>query len=129
MEHCMSFVRGSNPIWSEVDLTGHQFDDTFYLFVLQNDLPYLPATVYHNPDGSVPWTNPIQFLANGTLPVDIFFDTGSTGNPAFYRLEFRQGPTQADPLIYLVENYNPGSGGDSPPVSVGFSTDNQISNP
>jgi len=54
-----------------VDLTAHAFDDTFYMFVLENTIPYIPATVYHQPDGT-PWTNPIRFLANGTLPVDIF---------------------------------------------------------
>jgi hypothetical protein len=67
-------IRGSNPVWSFVDLNGKQFDDTFYMYVLQNDLPYIPSPVWHDPDGNVPWTNPIQFLGNGTLPVDIYFD-------------------------------------------------------
>lgn len=125
----MSYVRGSNPIWSYVDLTGKQFDDTYYMFVLQNVLPYLPETVYHEPDGT-PWTNPIQFLANGTLPEDIYFDPGSEADPKVYRLEFRKGNTQNDPLIYLVENYIPGSStGGNPPDDIGFVTDNQITNP
>jgi len=47
-------IRGANPIWAEFDLEGNLFDDTFYLYVLQNTLPYLPATVYHDPDLSVP---------------------------------------------------------------------------
>lgn len=118
------YTRGSNPVWSYVDLTGNQLDDTYYLFVLQNDLPYLPATVYHDADGNIAWTNPIQFLANGTLPIDIFFDPDTV-----YRLEIRQGNTQADALIYLIENYVPGGSG-SPPVDVaGLFTDNQITNP
>lgn len=126
------FVRGANPIWSFVDLTGHQFDDTFYMYVLQNTLPYLPATVYHQEDG-IPWNQPIQFFANGTLPNDIYFDPGSTEQPNVYRLEFRQNtgsapPSQADPLIYLVENYVPGTGGGGIPTGVGFSTDNEITN-
>lgn len=118
-----TYVRGSNPIWFEVDLSSNHFDDTFYMFVLQNDLPYLPATIYHGPDGATPTTDPIRFLANGTLPVDTFFDPAVT-----YRLEFRHGPTQADPLIYLVEDYSPTSGGGTV-VTFELTTDNQITNP
>lgn len=117
-------IRGFNPIWVEVDLTGHLFDDTFYLFVLENTIPYIPATVYHDPNLNVPWTNPIQFLANGTLPVDIYFVPN-----VVYRLEFRKGPTQSDPLIYEVDNYMPGTGGVSPVDDIIFSTGNQITNP
>lgn len=124
-----TLVRGANPVWSYVDLTGKQFDDTYYMWVLQNDIPYFPATVWHDPAGNVPWTNPIQFFANGTLPIDIYWDPS-----VVYRLEFRRHanplttPTQADPLIYLVENYTVGSGGVTPGTLVA-STDNQISNP
>lgn len=122
-------IRGSNPIWAEFDLTGKIFDDTYYLWILENEIPYIPATVYHDPDLNVPWTNPIQFLGNGTLPVDIFYVPGTV-----YRLEFRQNdgispPSQSDALIYLVENYIPGSGGETPIDTVGFSSENQISNP
>jgi microcystin-dependent protein len=120
----MTFIRGSNPIWFEVDLTAHAFDDTFYLFILDNEIPYSPLTVWQDPFGNVAWTNPIRFLANGTLPNNIYFDPD-----VVYRLEFRQGDTQADPLIYLVENYVPGVGGDIPVDDTSFSTDNQISNP
>ncbi len=125
----MAFVRGSNPVWLFDDLSGNLFDDTFYMFVLQNDLPYIPATVYHTPTGT-PWTQPIRFFANGTLPIDIFFDPGTAESPNLYRLEFRKGPTQADPLIYLVQNYSPtGSGGSTPLTSVASFTENQVSNP
>ncbi len=117
------YFRGSNPIWSLVDLTGHQFDDTFYMFVLENTLPYIPAAVYHSASGT-PWTNPIQFLANGTLPIDIFWDPDKV-----YRLEFRQGDTQNDPLIYEVNNYAPGGGGDVPVDTTAIATDNQMTNP
>ena len=117
-------VRGSNPIWFEVDLTAHAFDDTFYLFILENDIPYIPATVWQDPYGNTPWSNPIRFFANGTLPNNIYYDPD-----AVYRLEFRQGPTQQDPLIYLVENYVPGTGGNTPVDESAFVTDNQITNP
>jgi len=117
-------IRGSNPVWSFVDLTGHQFDDTFYMFVLQNHIPYIPEVVWHDPQAQIPWTNPIQFLANGTLPIDIYWDDATV-----YRLEFRKGPTQSDPLIYEVNNYIPGSGGDEPIDSVGLVSSNQITNP
>ena len=104
-----AFIRGSNPIWSMVDLNGKQFDDTFYLYVLTDSIPYIPATVYQDDSGLIPWTFPIQFLGNGTLPQNIFF-----ANNTFYRLEIRQnvGPlprSQNDPLIYLIPDYNPGA--------------------
>jgi hypothetical protein len=117
-------IRGANPIWSEVDLQGKLFDDTFYLFVLQNDIPYIPATVYHDPDLNVPWTQPIRFLANGTLPIDIYFEAD-----VVYRLEFRQGSTQQAPLIYEVDNYVAGTGGSSPVDTVAFASENQVTNP
>lgn len=118
------FVRGCNPIWSLVDLTGHQFDDTFYMFVLENTIPYIPSTVYHDVSGTIPWNNPIQFLANGTLPVDIYW------NPDLvYRLEFRQGDTQTDPLIYEVNNYTPGGSGITPVDTSAIASDNQVTNP
>lgn len=117
-------IRGANPIWFEVDLQGKLFDDTFYLFVLENTIPYIPATVYHDPDLNVPWTQPIRFLGNGTLPVDIFFESDKA-----YRLEFRQGPTQQDPLIYEVDNYVAGTGGTTPVDTVAFASSNQVTNP
>ncbi len=76
-------VRGYNPIWALFNLQGRIFDDTYYMFVLENFIPYIPVTVYHDVDLTVPWTQPIQFLSNGTLPVDIFFV------PGVDRLEFR----------------------------------------
>ena len=122
-------IRGANPIWSEVDLQGKLFDDTFYLFVLENTIPYIPADVYHDPDFNQIWDNPIRFLANGTLPVDIFFESDKV-----YRLEFRQHigsgmPTQQDPLIYEVNNYVAGTGGSTPVDTVAFASSNQVTNP
>jgi hypothetical protein len=117
-------IRGFNPIWFEVDLQGKLFDDTFYLFVLENTIPYMPATVYHDPDLNTPWTQPIRFLANGTLPVDIYFESD-----VVYRLEFRQGPTQQYPLIYEVDNYVAGTGGSAPVDTVAFASSNEITNP
>jgi len=122
-------IRGFNPIWSEVDLQGKLFDDTFWMFVLENTIPYIPADVYHDPNFNQIWHNPIQFLANGTLPVDIYFEPDTV-----YRLEFRQHigagmQTQQDPLIYEVNNYVPGSGGSTPVNTVAFASSNQITNP
>jgi len=123
------FVRGFNPIWSFVDLTGLQMDDTYYVFFLQNTIPYIPQPVYMTSSGT-PWSDPIQVLANGTLPDNIYFDPGSEANPNVWRIEIRKGPTQTDPLIYLIENYLPGGEeGTNPPSDVGFTTENQISNP
>jgi len=117
-------IRGSCPVWLLADLQGALFDDTFYLFVLENTIPYVPATVYHDPDLNTPWTQPIQFLGNGTLPIDIYFEADFV-----YRLEFRQGPTQAYPLIYEVNDYVAGSGGSSPVDTIAFASSNQITNP
>lgn len=119
----MAITRGSNPVWLFDDLVGNLLDDTYYLFVLQNTIPYNPSTVYQNAAGTVPWTNPIQFLANGTLPNNIFFLSDLT-----YRLEVRAGDTQSDALIYLVEDYQPGSSGGSS-ISASLSSDNQMTNP
>jgi microcystin-dependent protein len=122
-------VRSFNPVWSFQDLVGLQFDDSFYMYVLTNQIPYIPEPVFHDPNMVNPWTNPIRFLANGTLPVDIYWNPEKT-----YRLEFRKNdgllpPSQNDALIYLVQNYKPGEGGVTPPSSISLSTDNQITNP
>lgn len=117
-------VRGFNPVWSMVDLDGLQLDDTYYWFALENTIPYVPAPVYQDPDQNILWGTPIQFLANGTLPVDRFFDPDRV-----YRLEVRKGNTSSDPLISLVENYVPVGDGDGPLDSVALTTDNQITNP
>lgn len=123
-----SFIRGSNPVWFMVDLDGNPTDDTFWLYVLENTIPYIPATVYHDAAGTVPWTQPIQFLANGTLPIDIYYSENTV-----YRLEIRKSngitpPSQSDPLIYLIEDYNPGNNVDFPDNVEGDATDNQIAN-
>lgn len=117
-------IRGGNPIWAEFDLQGNLFDDTFYLFVLENTIPYAPALIYSDPDLNVPLTNPIQFLGNGTLPIDVYFESD-----VVYRLEFRQGDTQQAPLIYEVDNYVAGTGGSTPVDTVAFASSNQITNP
>jgi hypothetical protein len=119
------YNRSFNPVWDFVDLTGQQVDDTYYLFTLYNTIPYLYAPVYMNQSGT-PWSNPIQLLANGTLPVNVYWDPEIT-----YRLELRQGPNQSDPLIYLIENYQPIDSGTGPlPPSPGNnSTDNLLTNP
>ena len=114
-----------NPIWSFVDLNGNQLDDTYYLFTLANEFPYIYSPIFQdtNEPNPTPWSDPIQFLANGTLPYNLYWDTD-----VVYRLEIRQGNMQSDPLIYLVENYIPGSNS-SPIPGTSNSTENQISNP
>lgn len=117
-------VRSFNPIWSLVDLNGRQLDDTYYLFTLQNTLPYLPSPIWQDANKNVNWDDPIRFLANGTLPENMYWDDSLT-----YRLEIRQGDTQAAALIYLVENYQPNSSQNpTPGTGIGM-TDNQITNP
>ena len=118
-----AFVRSYNPIWIFRDLTGAPLDDSYYAFFLQNTIPYLPQPVYQTPNGT-PWSNPIELLANGALPENLYFDDGIT-----YRLEIRNGPTQFDQLIYLVEDYVPNGGGSDPIDTLTVSSDNLITNP
>lgn len=120
-------IRGANPIWSEFDLQGNLFDDSFYMWVLENTIPYIPAPVYHDPELTLEWENPIQFLSNGTLPIDIYFEESKV-----YRLEFRKNdgllpPSQSDPLIYEVNNYIAGESGAA--SSLDSTSSNQITNP
>ncbi len=122
-------VRGFNPIWFLVDLVANPFDDTFWMYVLENTIPYVPTPVYHDAELQSPWDNPIQFLGNGTLPVDIFWNPDRV-----YKLEFRQNdgvlpPSQSDPLIYEVNDYIPGDEGGTPVDDIVLATDNQVSNP
>ena len=96
-----NFVRAANPIWYMVDTAGVPLNDTHYIFFLTNDLPYIPLAVYHDPDGLIPWSNPIQFQPSGTLPNNIYFNEDNT-----YRIEVRKGPSQTDPLIWLIEDFS-----------------------
>lgn len=117
------FVRAPNPIWYFVNLDGLQLDDTYYISYLENTLPYLPQFVYMDNQGITPWSDPIQFLPNGTLPDNIYFDPDLV-----YRLEIRQGPTQSSPLIYVINDFVP-SGSITPVTTTTSSQENQITNP
>jgi hypothetical protein len=119
----MSLVRTYNPLWYFVDLNGLQLNDTYYLFTLQNTLPYLPQNIFLDQNGTIA-PDPIQFLPNGTLP-DLYWDDTVT-----YRIEVRAGNTQSDALIYVWNNYEPiGNEEPIPPSEVGAQSDNQITNP
>lgn len=119
------FLRGSNPIWSEFNTTGGIFDDTYYAFFLTNTLPYVPQSVFQDPNGITPWSDPIQFQANGCLPDNIYGDPASV-----YRIEFRQGPNQTYPLIgNPIQNYIFGNGSASPVIDSALNSDNMITNP
>lgn len=125
----MSISRSYNPVWNFFDLNGSPFDDSFYMFVLNNDIPYNYAEVYQDISGAIPWSDPIQCLANGSFPNNIYWDDSLE-----YRLEFRKNdgvlpPSQSDELVYLIENYSPGSAGGVTPSAVNVATDNQVSNP
>lgn len=118
-------VRSYCPIWYLPDLTGNPLNDQYYIFILENDLPYIPATVWQDANGISPWANPIQFFPNGTLPDNIYW-----APDVVYRLEIRMGNTQNDPLIYLIENYVPsGSGGVSPSGSDFSNSQNLVIDP
>ena len=118
------YFRSFNPVWNFRDLTGLPLDSSYYAFFLENTIPYQYQPVYHTPSGT-PWSNPIQLTAAGTLPVNVFFDPNLV-----YRIEIRAGNTQADALIWLIEDYTPdGSGGDGPITTAGITSDNQMTNP
>lgn len=119
-----NFVRAANPIWFFVDLVGQPLNDTYYISMLRNVFPYLPQNVFHDNQGLIPWSDPIQFLPNGTLPDNIYWPDDEV-----WRLEIRQGPLSTDPLIYVINDFDPGNSGASPPDTVGGTMDNQITNP
>jgi len=120
----MSFVRGPNPIWFMSNLTGSPLDDTYFAFFLTNDLPYLPQAVYQDPNGINPWSDPIEFQPSSGLPNNLYFDPDKV-----YRIEIRQGNTQVDPLIWLVQNYTVGEGSISPFSDPLIFSNNMITNP
>ena len=120
----MSFSRSANPVWLFVDLQGGQLNDEYYFFTLSNTFPYVPVVIYQDPEGTIPWSDPIEFLPNGTLPDNMYFNDALT-----YRLEVRHGNTQADQLIYLIENYEPNGQGGGTPSVINLTDENQITNP
>jgi hypothetical protein len=117
-----NFIRAANPIWFMVDLTGNALDDSYYLHTLTNTLPYLPQEVYQDNQGLTPWTDPVQFLANGTLPNNLYWN-----DELVYRLEVRRGALQSDPLIYTINDFAP-SNNTTPNENPDVNQDNQISN-
>jgi hypothetical protein len=106
------------------DLTGNPMDDTYYLFILSNTLPYLPLIVYQDYQGNVPWSNPIQVQANGAMPDNMYWDDAEV-----YRLEWRKGPSDDYPLTYLIQNYIPQGEGGGSGSNTAAQTSNQITNP
>lgn len=118
------FVRAANPIWFMVDLEGLPLNDEYWAIFLTNTLPYIPQAPTHDPEGLIPWSGgKVQFQPGGTLPNELYF------NPDLvYRIEIRHGQTQADPLIYEINNFVPenGSTGNSNNL---LRADNQITNP
>lgn len=113
----VNYVRAANPIWYFPDLQGLPLNDEYYAFFLTNIFPYVPQAVYHSPDNTTPWNNPIEFFPNGTLPDNLYFNDSEV-----YRIEIRHGKTQADPLIYEINNFMPSdnAGGGGNTVQAGF---------
>ncbi len=122
-----NFIRASNPIWVMVDLVGNILDDSYYMSTLFNVFPYLPQPIYRDNQAGTPWSDPIPFNANGTLPDNMYWDDN-----AVYRLEIRQQigatPSQSDPLIYEINDFVAGDQ-IQPGEEAVEQQDNQISNP
>jgi hypothetical protein len=118
------FVRGANPIWFMADLTGAPLDDRYFAFFLTNTLPFVPQPVYQDPNGISLWVNPLEFQPSSGLPTNLYFDPSLV-----YRIEIRKGNTQSDPLIWLIENYVPGEGGNIITPSSLIGLENIIINP
>jgi hypothetical protein len=99
----IQYYRAANPIWFFRDLTGNPLDDTYYAHFLTNTLPYIPQPPFNSPYSTAGvWTGGVvQFQANGGLPDNLYFDPDLV-----YRIEIRQGSTQADPLIYEINNFD-----------------------
>jgi len=119
------FVRAANPIWWLPDHTGVSLNDEYYAFFLTNTLPYIPQAVYQDPAGDVQFSNPIEFSPAGTLPDNLYFDP-----TLVYRIEIRHGNTQADALIWEINNFIPGDNGGGTIVVDNLTVaDNVITNP
>lgn len=116
------FVRSANPIWFFNNLTGSPVDPTYYIFFLQNELPYNFQNVYEDPNGDGAWNQPIEFQPSAGLPNNIYFDPTKT-----YRIQVRQGNLQTSPLIYDVQNYTIGEDSQFQPLILTAS--NMITNP
>lgn len=117
-------VRAPNPVWYFVNNLGIQLDDTYFAFFLQNIFPFLPQPVYQDNQGLHAWTQPVQFLMNGTLPNNLYFPPNLV-----YKIQIRQGNTMDAPLIYEIDNFIPGSASVIPPIEVTSAPENQITNP
>jgi hypothetical protein len=121
----MSFSRGADPIWTFFDpVTGIALNDQYYVSFLSNIFPYTPSLVYQDDQGLVAWSDPIELTSGGALPPNVYFN-----DALVYRIVVRQGPTDADPLIDLIENYIPIQNGGNIPGGGSSSEENQISNP
>jgi len=117
------FVRAPNPIWWIPDHTGVSLNDEYFAFFKTNTFPYLPQAVYQTPNGT-PWSDPIRFQPSGTLPNNLYFDPSLT-----YRIEIRHGNTQADQLIWLIENFQSGGGGSLITQDTLLLAENMLTNP
>lgn len=118
------FVRGFNPVWFVNDINGNPLSPYAYASFLSNDFPFLPLPVYRDAQGENVWGQPIEFLTSGGLPDNLYFTPGQS-----YRVEFRCGPTQNDPLIQPpILNYIPAPD-NSPDENEQGDTENQITNP
>lgn len=118
-----NFIRAANPIWFFVDLLGLPLNDEYYISFLENTFPYLPQVIYRDNQGLIPWGDPVQFLSNGTLPDNLYFN-----DTQVFRLEIRHGALQSDALIYEINDFVPGGEGGGGSTETG-TEDNQISNP
>lgn len=121
----MSFVRAPNPIWYMVDHIGQPLNDEYWAFFLANTFPYMLQNVYRDPQGMTVWTgNRIEFSPAGTLPDNLYFDPDLV-----YRIEIRHGDTQADELIWEINNFVPTGGGSINSQFSILAMSNQITNP
>lgn len=120
----MPFSRQANPIWIFRDLDGNPLSDAYYCHFKSNVFPYVGQAVYQDSAGSVPYSNPLELEANGSLPPNVYWDESKT-----YRLEVRQGPLDSDPLVALVEDYVPMENGSSPVNTADVSGENMLTNP
>jgi len=118
-----NFVRAANPIWWIPDLVGQPLNDEYYAFFRQNTTPFALQNVFQDPDGTIPWANPLQFQPAGTLPNNLYFD-----ETLVYRIEIRHGSNPTDQLIYEIDNFVPGITL-TPGNTALLTADNMITNP
>src|ERR1017187_1313833 len=102
MATTISTILGFDPIWSNFDLTGKPAGGA-KLYSYDSLNPTVPKIIWQDAAGTIPYTNPILFDANGNAPGALYFTFDSANPSGLYDLWLYDS---VDNLIWNVLNYN-----------------------